>query len=235
MRKIIDHLKENWVRHGFETFVVIAGVLIAFSLSDWNENRKVNKTRVSYLNRLKNDLQGDSENLAQLIEGRKSHARRVEHFNDLFDLGIYNPAQLKDSLLLVGTGLHRYLPLDITYEELINSGQIGLLNEKLRTSLAELDRTKDFYVIINATIISGFFAQYNEVRKYWNTTSLDFTELAGVDQNDEDILYGLRLEVNMVMGSYEWTLDNINRYEELIEGNNALIQLIDKQLTLHKK
>lgn len=117
MKKILKHLKKNWIRHGFETLVVIVGVLIAFTLSDWNENRKINKTRVGYLKRLKNDLTGDNENLALLIDSRKSHAERVEHFTDLFNLGIYNLVQLKDSIYRVGSGLHRYLPLDITYDE----------------------------------------------------------------------------------------------------------------------
>ena len=36
MKKILQHLKENWIRHGFETIVVIVGVLIAFSLNNWN-------------------------------------------------------------------------------------------------------------------------------------------------------------------------------------------------------
>ena len=39
MKKIINHLKENWIRHGFETLVVVGGVLIAFSLSNWNQDR----------------------------------------------------------------------------------------------------------------------------------------------------------------------------------------------------
>ena len=40
MKKIINHLKENWIRHGFETFVIIIGILGAFALNNWNENRK---------------------------------------------------------------------------------------------------------------------------------------------------------------------------------------------------
>ena len=27
MKKIINHLKENWIRHGFETLVVTIGIL----------------------------------------------------------------------------------------------------------------------------------------------------------------------------------------------------------------
>ena len=40
MKKIINHLKENWIRYGFETFVIIIGILGAFTLSNWNDERK---------------------------------------------------------------------------------------------------------------------------------------------------------------------------------------------------
>ena len=40
MKKIIKHLQENWIRHGFETQVVMVGILGAFTLNNWNEVRK---------------------------------------------------------------------------------------------------------------------------------------------------------------------------------------------------
>ena len=39
MNKILNHLKENWVRHGFETLVVTVGILGAFALNNWNDIR----------------------------------------------------------------------------------------------------------------------------------------------------------------------------------------------------
>ena len=43
MKKIIGHLNENWIRHGFETLVVTVGILGAFTLNNWSENRKAEK------------------------------------------------------------------------------------------------------------------------------------------------------------------------------------------------
>ncbi len=39
MNKILNHLKENWIRYGFETLVVTVGILGAFMLNNWNQNR----------------------------------------------------------------------------------------------------------------------------------------------------------------------------------------------------
>ena len=48
MKKIIKHLKKEWYKYGLETIVVVVGVLISFSLNNWNEARKaeINKAQL---------------------------------------------------------------------------------------------------------------------------------------------------------------------------------------------
>lgn len=38
--KIIKHLKSDWFRYGFETLAVLVGLLAAFALESWKEERK---------------------------------------------------------------------------------------------------------------------------------------------------------------------------------------------------
>ncbi len=78
MKKIINHLKENWIRHGFETLYVIVGILIAFSLNDWNEKRKARITEISILNELITSLSSDSENLDFNIDKHNQAVRSCE-------------------------------------------------------------------------------------------------------------------------------------------------------------
>ncbi len=60
MKKVINHLKENWIRHGFETLVVTIGILGAFGLNNWNEDRKTTNTEIEYLKRLRSDIANDT-------------------------------------------------------------------------------------------------------------------------------------------------------------------------------
>ena len=60
MRKIISHFKENWIRYGFETFVIIIGILGAFFLNNWNENRKARTIEKQTLNEIILALANDS-------------------------------------------------------------------------------------------------------------------------------------------------------------------------------
>jgi hypothetical protein len=43
--RIINHLKSDWFRYGFETIAVVVGILVAFALDNWNEKR-IEKQRV---------------------------------------------------------------------------------------------------------------------------------------------------------------------------------------------
>ena len=40
MNKISRHLRSDWYKYGLETLVVVAGILLAFALNNWNEERK---------------------------------------------------------------------------------------------------------------------------------------------------------------------------------------------------
>lgn len=70
MVKIGKQLKEIWIRHGFETLVVIAGILIAFTLNDWNDNRKAKifetKLKIELYNSIQNDIPRLNYNISQI-------------------------------------------------------------------------------------------------------------------------------------------------------------------------
>ena len=78
MKKIFNHLKENWIRHGFETLYVIVGILVAFTLDDWNEDRKARNTEIVILNELVTGLLSDSSNLAFNISMHNQAIRSCE-------------------------------------------------------------------------------------------------------------------------------------------------------------
>jgi len=74
MNKIIKHLKENWISHGFETLVVTVGILGAFTLNNWNEGRKTIEKERSLLIQLKKNL---NDNLIQLNDDFRTYEKKV--------------------------------------------------------------------------------------------------------------------------------------------------------------
>ena len=68
MKKIAKHFKKNWYRYGLETLVVVIGVLVAFSLNNWNEGRKQKELEIVTLEEFTNALSQDSTLLNEAIE-----------------------------------------------------------------------------------------------------------------------------------------------------------------------
>lgn len=60
---IFEHIRSEWFHYGFETLAVVAGILIAFALDNWNEGRKEERQEQKILASLLQDFQGNLENL----------------------------------------------------------------------------------------------------------------------------------------------------------------------------
>ena len=82
MRKIISHLKDNWIRHGFETLVVTVGILGAFTLNNWNENSKRNNQEIEILENLLVELNELKKETEAFIENEEYHLKVNKYFVD---------------------------------------------------------------------------------------------------------------------------------------------------------
>lgn len=137
MKKIINHLKENWIRHVFETMYVIVGILIAFSLNDWNENRKARITEISILNELITGLSADSSTLKFNIDKHNQAIKSCEIvLKALNELEGFN-----DSLAHYFAAVHYYTTFASTrgaYESLKSMGFETISNESLRSTIINL-------------------------------------------------------------------------------------------------
>jgi len=135
--KIINHFKENYIRHGFETLYVIVGILVAFSLDDWNEDRKVQNTELSVLTELISGLDGDSNNLNYHIDIHNQAIQSCEIvLKALNELEEYN-----DSLAFHFAAVHYKTVFASTrgpYESLKSMGFERISNKSLRFAIIDI-------------------------------------------------------------------------------------------------
>ncbi|MBT8221518.1 MAG: hypothetical protein KJP00_16940 [Bacteroidia bacterium] len=83
MNKIFEHLKAEWIRYGFETLVVIVGILIAFYLSNWAENQREWRKEVAILQEIKSDLEVSLKDLNEdkmIMDSAYNSTARVVDF-----------------------------------------------------------------------------------------------------------------------------------------------------------
>jgi len=74
--RIFKHLRSEWFRYGFETIAVIVGILVAFALDNWNEER-LEKQRIDLgLIALREAMHEDKEalNVGREMEVFRTHS-----------------------------------------------------------------------------------------------------------------------------------------------------------------
>lgn len=131
MKKIIKHLQENWIRHGFETLVVTVGILGAFTLNNWNEDRKERILKTQLINDLKFELETGKINVNEKIYRLETVVKDNSTFIKL--IGFSNDSVTVDSLKTLAKSLFKGGPFELTltsYDEAKSSGRLSLLKNK---------------------------------------------------------------------------------------------------------
>ena len=100
LRSITKHVREqNWFAVGLDFFIVVAGILIAFQITNWNEARSEAKLKLYYLERLQSDLTETSDYLSK----RQTQAEMVlENINQFIGI-LNNPGTEDVDLVLITT------------------------------------------------------------------------------------------------------------------------------------
>ena len=152
MMKIIKKFKGNWVRHGFETLYVIVGILVAFSLNDWNENRKAQNTELSIINELIRGLEMDSYTLNFNMDKHNQAIQSCEIvLQALNELEEYN-----DSLAFHFAAVHYYTVFASNrgpYESIKSMGFESISNKSLRFEIIDLYDQRYSILLTNQNIL----------------------------------------------------------------------------------
>jgi hypothetical protein len=127
MKKILETIKRKWAEYLLETFVIIIGILGAFMLDEWRENRNNQQLLGEYYLLLKSELVTDTLNLVNDIE-------YISKSNIGFDILIKNINQElslpPDSVLTLYSpmfGIGDFRANTETFESIKSSGNISII------------------------------------------------------------------------------------------------------------
>lgn len=131
MKKVLRHFRKNWIRYGFETLVVIVGVLIAFSLNDWNEERKEQKRILLYYQELRDDLNNDLTNINMAINTVKETEKLGLYIYDFITNQLEGVDSAKLKMAFISTERYAFFSRSKNaYSNLLSSGDIHLVSNK---------------------------------------------------------------------------------------------------------
>jgi hypothetical protein len=236
IKKIIAHLRNNWISYGFETFTIIVGILGAFTLNNWNENRKQHKSDIEFLKNLKIELVNDTTVLSLKHSTYIGINNQLNETLQLFESSV----QLSDSdRWIISRSLLDFEILTPGYKNIqrndivIAAGALNRIDDNLnRGYLGYIENTKS-----NNDIISKFgeSLQTIAIHDVHPLVDLNYEVISGkmVDFEFEKIRNNLLIK-NALKKSIFFRNVYINWINGQKEQAEKLIALIDDHLTDNK-
>ena len=216
-----------------EIALVVIGILIALSINNWNESRKIHLQDIEFLNNLKADLSVDISALNDRKSQYQSINDNIINSIRLFDNGVQSltPDEYKEIVSAL-SNFQKFSPVNKNisrYDLFIAQGTIDRIDKDLnRRFLIYLQETQS----INASITKlGETLQqleilqihpnvdYNEINPIANKVDFDFNEI-----------YNKRDVRNTLQRSFGYRRNYINLMSVKIEEAENLIALINNIL-----
>lgn len=232
-----------------EIVLVVVGILIALSINNWNQERKIRLVQVEYLNNIKDDLIADTLSLRQVEKQRAGWELKLGNYYEYYNSREWTVQQIVDSCMNTGFMFINYLPINTTYADMLSSGNTSLLNDDLRKNLSTLQKRQDQLVIIVESINTNIMNNIQEIEKYWDmeyslffkysiskyrnpTPFYDISEIGSQQyaNNDQNLMIGLKHHHNVFNWMYKRFDFNTNRGHSIIRQSADIIKLIDDEL-----
>ena len=130
LRRVTEHVKaQNWFAVGIDFVIVVVGVFIGIQVSNWNEDREMQRKAAVFTERLTDDLRKEAWGYESVVAySRQTNAsqRRVlqalagdiELSEEQFLIDAYRATQFREN--------NRYRA---TFDELVSTGAIGLITD----------------------------------------------------------------------------------------------------------
>jgi len=145
-----------------EIILVVIGILIAITINNWNENRKLHNQEIIYLNNLKNDINVQIQMLDVYIDFEDIIIDQTKDIIKHYELndGFYNMDSIFPKLHDL-TIRWTFYNANTTLMQMLNSDQINIIqNRQLKEELIAYNQQIDFFAkntnINNTNLIDNF-------------------------------------------------------------------------------
>ena len=225
MKKILKTLKEKWAEYILEILVIIIGIIAAFMLNSWHEDRKDHKEETIILTNLMEDLKDDVEGFNESLKWlsfRKAHVDSILWIIENPKIPVNHP-KLVHWLITSGYILD-YTPVFPTYSEIVGSGKLSLIQSmEIKKALAEYQ--SDF---INDLRI---FSSYDEGIKKIELKAMSYIDGRPIGQFFYDDFDSLNSQLSIDLISLRKDKELIgllkhNAYHTQVEMNMKLLDYI---------
>jgi hypothetical protein len=114
-----------------EILLVMIGILLAFQVNSWNDNRIKRNAELTFYKNIKDQIKNDKDNIQGQINYNTFYMGQFKYANEIIEL---NDRTKTDTLGKIAVNLSNYSDFDRQgniYETMVNSGEIKLLHNHL--------------------------------------------------------------------------------------------------------
>jgi len=174
--RVFKHLRSDWFRYGFETLAIVVGILAAFALENWKEERQAKGQTTSFLHHIASNIDEDMEELEALMIYVDKSIVRSESLITSFKQSSFDEHEA--SINIAWLNVEKRFQVNRTgMDALINSGRLDLLSPDITYALQQYYALCD--KLAEREAISNGFIQ-NKYETYHYEHYVEITRMSDV-------------------------------------------------------
>ena len=216
-----------------EIILVVIGILIAVSINDWMNTKRLNSAEIVTLQKLVQDLRTDSIRYADNIQFYSQHDEYLKTSKEIIYQKSITDNEIR-KVMSYGGAIHRDLnPRRTTYNEMISSGGIyNISNDSL------INEIIDYYQFLDESIYQNkeqrkefralFYAPDFTEFWFWKGDENPFPDAKYFFENTDSPAYKRLKQTS----AWSVVINNglMQNNEALLEMNSDLIRIINQEL-----
>ncbi len=226
MRKILDTLKRKWAEYLLEIIVITIGILVAFTLNNWNEGRRSKEFELYILKEISTNLKADSVQISEIL------LSRMEAKNSIMNLMDKHPGEFEERELGRNAAnlwtFERFYSIGNGYEMMKSKGLI-IEHEKLRSVLSGYYEFEVSKVTTSIEDVENVFMKdFRPMLKNGYIEEIDFGELVKFKNYQDPELHEFILSyISVFKDDHEHSVENIENFKKV---NAVLKDMVDQTI-----
>jgi hypothetical protein len=234
MKRILTTLAQKWPEYLIEAIVIVASILGAISLENWNEDRKENKLLREYYNQLQVDLKQQLVLLDTAEAEINQSIGSYEAYKALFKTPDLDPSEVSEALSKTNYTVYTVTLGSSTIESLQNTGDIRMIPMALRNKLillnSEYSRVTSIYDH-NATMYAEMLSEALMLGTIVNDSRYSNQAVLREFINAESRLPEILSIMDVALSVKNFNETQMLSYIQELGGQvNEILELIEKEL-----
>lgn len=218
-----------------EIVLVVIGILIALSINNWNENRKLDEKREIYYRQLIIDLKSDKAYAKSLISTFEEYLKTYKNYTEIFNKPGLDATKILHNLRNVNYTTVQMNFQTNTINTLINSGDLSLLPQEINNSLTTYLGYQNKMVDENNGNTKELIGMLRNASTLGGNLSLRKRLAFQPELNEELKIKDNQPQLILVLEAYHlWntltSTTSIDRLNNLIKDANSTIDSIENEL-----